>query len=585
MAVSLAVAIAIEQVIGEQHYLQNNSERLQQLADGLDNSLFLKASNTLQAAAGLDYLVESATHQRAADDPETLAALHQARASLQSIFVYLMDADGMTVTATPYDYGKTLTGKNYAFRPYFIRPMQDARATLYFALGVTTNERGLYVSVPVKTANSDTVTGVVVSKFALDRLDDSLQQQEQPTALLSPDGIVFASNRPEWMYRAFYPLEETRRQALVRSQQFGDQTLQAVDNTIKPGQSEMYLDGKPVHVSRVAVNEDGWHLIRLFPPKAFNVLETVWLFLGIMLVLSGIHAIWHFQNSLRRSEKRYRRLFTEREALLRELTEHRNNLQRMVEEQTVKLRQAKEHAENAYREKSRFLANMSHELRTPMHAIMSFSNLGLKHTGDDKTRGYFEKINVSGIRLTSLVDGLLDLSKLEAGKLQPKIEENNLTELVLSSIDEISSLLNDKSISIDLNTDRSLIGYFDTHLITQVVINLFSNAIKFSPEQSAIRVELESIQHQQQEFLQMRVIDSGIGIPHDELDSVFDSFVQSSKTRSDSGGTGLGLPISREIIDLHHGRIWAQSPAPGHNVGTCLTFQLPRYPDAATQPA
>jgi signal transduction histidine kinase len=116
---------------------------------------------------------------------------------------------------------------------------------------------------------------------------------------------------------------------------------------------------------------------------------------------------------------------------------------------------------------------------------------------------------------------------------------------------------------------------FDKKLITQVVVNILSNGIKFSPENSSIYISTRNEQIGSTEMLVFSVIDEGIGIPDDELDDVFDSFVQSTKTRSDSGGTGLGLPISSEIIELHQGKIWAESPPENKTIGTALIFQIP----------
>lgn len=235
----------------------------------------------------------------------------------------------------------------------------------------------------------------------------------------------------------------------------------------------------------------------------------------------------------------------------------------------------KEMAQEASEVKSRFLANMSHELRTPMHAILSFSNLGLKRVEDEKVKGYLQKIQTSGIRLTKLIDDLLDLSKLEAGKLVPKIEQNNLTDAVLEAIDEISSLANEKNILIDVNTDKPLVGYFDKPLILRVIINTLSNAIKFSDDGNTIQILLNEKETPSGIKLAYSIIDEGVGIPADELKDIFDSFIQSSKTRHHSGGTGLGLPISQEIIHLHHGEIWAESPPEGKNRGAAINFQIP----------
>jgi len=247
----------------------------------------------------------------------------------------------------------------------------------------------------------------------------------------------------------------------------------------------------------------------------------------------------------------------------------------LEEEKISHLLQGKEIAEKANETKSRFLANMSHELRTPMHAILSFTNLARKRVDDEKAINFLEKIHTSGVRLTNMLNDLLDLSKLEAGKLVPDFREHDFIAVVKASIDEIHSLLKDKNISVRMEYDAALPSCFDKKLITQVIVNILSNAIKFSPENSSIDISIWNERIWETEMLVFSVTDQGIGIPRDELKDVFDSFVQSTKTRSDSGGTGLGLPISKEIIELHHGDIWAESPPRGKVVGTAFIFQIP----------
>ena len=247
----------------------------------------------------------------------------------------------------------------------------------------------------------------------------------------------------------------------------------------------------------------------------------------------------------------------------------------LEEEKISHLLQGKEIAEKANETKSRFLANMSHELRTPMHAILSFTNLARKRVEDEKVINFLDKIHTSGKRLTHMLNDLLDLSKLEAGKLVPDFRKHDFIAVVKASIDEIHSLLNDKNISVEMEYDGPLMSCFDKKLITQVIVNILSNAIKFSPENSNITITVGNEQIRSTEMLVFSVIDEGMGIPRDELDAVFDSFVQSTKTRVDSGGTGLGLPISKEIIDLHLGNIWAESPPRDKVVGSAFIFQIP----------
>lgn len=262
---------------------------------------------------------------------------------------------------------------------------------------------------------------------------------------------------------------------------------------------------------------------------------------------------------------------TAQKIMQKQVMEYSSDLEAKVSERTRELSLAKEEAEVANEEKTRFLANMSHELRTPMHAIMSFTQLALKKADDDKVQRYLNNILLSGERLTSLLNNLLDLAKLEAKRTEPKFSAGDLADTVSRSTLELDSLLQDKQITI-LFQSTELSCSFDPSLITQVIINLLSNAIKFSPDKGTIKIELQT-KHQklrglEQDVAQFSIKDQGIGIPVMELDGIFDKFTQSSATLTKAGGTGLGLPISREIITLHNGVIWAESPVQDSDLET-----------------
>jgi signal transduction histidine kinase len=245
------------------------------------------------------------------------------------------------------------------------------------------------------------------------------------------------------------------------------------------------------------------------------------------------------------------------------------------------LQEATSQAQKANESKSMFLANMSHELRTPMHAIMAFSDLGLRKISDEEAQSYFSKINVSGQRLTKLLNSLLDLAKLEAGMRVIDLDEYDLTEIIQHHIDEVDGLRRKKMLTINFEGQGMMIGVFDNVAIGQVITNLLSNAIKFSPQGDTIGISVTEIEHQtdadSQQFIRIAVTDNGVGIPEEELEEVFDKFVQSSKTTTNAGGTGLGLSISREIVRCHHGRIWAESPVNKQTQrGTTFFVEIPR---------
>ena len=268
-----------------------------------------------------------------------------------------------------------------------------------------------------------------------------------------------------------------------------------------------------------------------------------------------------------------------------ELLRHRDHLQEMVAEQTADLLRAKDIAERANHTKSEFLANMSHELRTPMHAVLSFAALGEEKTAagnTEKVGRYFQRIRQSGERLLMLLNNLLDLSKLEAGKMHVELAQHDLLPLIHEASSELEMLLKQRNLKLLIEPVRcNTMAICDPTRFGQVIRNLLSNAIKFSPDEGCISISFErsSIPAGRRsddgtllQTLRITVSDQGVGIPPNELDTIFDKFVQSSKTKNGAGGTGLGLSICREIMNAHRGTIEACN---NPDRGASFILQLP----------
>jgi signal transduction histidine kinase len=254
------------------------------------------------------------------------------------------------------------------------------------------------------------------------------------------------------------------------------------------------------------------------------------------------------------------------------LVKNFNYMMGEIREASSVIRSERDNAEKANQAKSVFLANMSHELRTPMHGILSFARFGqtkIETAPKEKLKSYFDEIHDSGAKLMMLLNDILDLSKLEAGKIEYSVQAADLSETVGSVISEMKAFVEENGLHIEVASKGTATpGFFDAPRIMQVARNLLTNAVKFSEAGSVVRVELEYLSDR----LRCAVINRGIGIPRSELESVFDKFIQSSKTRTGAGGTGLGLAICKEIIQQHGGRIWAESE---EGIETRFIFELP----------
>lgn len=276
---------------------------------------------------------------------------------------------------------------------------------------------------------------------------------------------------------------------------------------------------------------------------------------------------------------------TDEKQAMHEVRSHRDHLAELVAGQTADLLSAKYHAERASEAKSLFVANMSHELRSPMHAILSYARLGEEkgtQLAPERVRDYFVRIRSSGERLLTLVNSLLDLSQLTSGRMKLELKPVDMRDVVDGAISEFEALVTARMLRVETHAEHALPDAFaDAARLSQVVRNLLSNAIRYSPEGGAIALRVGSARlpagrragdSAQRAGVSLTVSDTGVGIPADELDSVFDTFVQSSKTRNGAGGTGLGLAICKQIVDAHRGTIRAESPADG---GARVTLVIP----------
>jgi len=262
--------------------------------------------------------------------------------------------------------------------------------------------------------------------------------------------------------------------------------------------------------------------------------------------------------------------------LFEKIYSSQRTLENHVKERTQDLSRALQEVEKVSKLKNDFISAVSHELRTPLTSIKGYASLLAsekfgKLPDEAKTR--LERINIQSNTLVDMINSLLDIARIESGKAELNITNNNLVESIKSTVELLHPQVKEKNINLVTNLPEILITKFDKNLIERAIINLISNAIKFTPESKTIEISLEEIE----DSVKISVKDQGMGMSEEDCENIFKEFYRTKEaTRQAIKGTGLGLSLVRNIVKVHKGKIQVESQI---NQGSTFIITLPKEND------
>ena len=560
---------------------------------------------TLRGVAGLRS-VRTVLETAPSVAPEDLEATNLALADIAAVApeiesIEVIDLRGGVIASTTDE----LQPKELLHRPEMRSALDGREYVSGISISPSTGAPCLYSSVPARGSNG-IVVGVVRSRQSLGRVQTLVEGakarmgERAQGVVLDRDGLVVATTVQEaWRLRPVAPLTPQQEKEMLTEGRWGQDSLPAhlnapdlAANRKESGRTvfSWSIAGIPHVAVAEPIGHAGWTYAAALPVSQVESEARDFLLLALEGAVLGLFAALVLaQIVARRIVKSIHHLIDVSRRVVAEndltqpieltsndevgiLGEAFREMMVKLRERSGQLEEARAQAEAASRAKSSFLAGMSHELRTPLNAILGFGELledELPGPLTGRQKEYVGHVLQSGRHLLELINDLLDLAKAEAGRIQLRLERTSIARCVDEVRPGIQALSERARVSVAYDVPLDLPDLsVDPLRLRQVLYNLLSNAVKFTPEGGNIQVRARSAAP----WVQVDVADTGIGVPAEALPRLFHEFEQVERDGHRPGGTGLGLALSRRLIEAHGGSISITSKL---GVGSTITFTLP----------
>ncbi len=569
IALSISAGMRNMHVISQKQDIDN---KLIILKSRLKQTVSTGPDRVLTALSSSNEVKNSLLYQK--DIREVTIALETANEILGASLIYILDSTGTTIASTKYTNldgtPGTLVGHNYGFRNYFTEAM-NGKSVTYPAIGVTTNKRGVYCSKPVYGPHSNKPIGVVVIKTNLDQIDAMLHSISGLLMLVTPDGVVFASNQSRYLYNR---VSDTGF-SLPDTSVYYPSALTPLPFHLS--KNRIMIDKTPYGIKKLDFEETQWRLMVLypldfeFPLSRENKLLSIRIS-GMFLILLII--ILLLLNNIRLRRKSQKVLINS-QIELEKTNQWLEEARAKLENQYIELVEAKQKADESIKFITAFLQNISHEVRTPLNGIIGFTEIINNDTLTPEERERYSTIVINSSRqLTQIIQDIIEIAQLESGMIKPQLHQLNPSALVDDLANTFSHVLYHSQISFTVSkqpgtgtsTDRTIMS--DYHLLYKVLYKLLSNAFKYTTKG---KVELGY--RFSGDLIIFYVEDTGEGIPAHTIKQIFTPFRQGRVEGNLTGGMGLGLSIAQKHCDLLGGRIDLDSE-PGKGTRCFVTLPI-----------